>query len=225
MLTQEEVAKALPAPLRSAATQSFVDTINNISSDPEMAEHIRNNFISYSGILKDGKYKTTDYLNAVAYVSYKLMGYTNTEAYNRTFPQRHQQHVANNISAKDVSAYVSAYHKGKLVNAIMEQSLIPIHVLNQDVVQKAINVQVELMTTAVSEKVRSDAANSLLTHLAKPNDNKLNLKLDIVENSGMAELRDSIMQLAEKQQQMIEAGASAKVIIATPLAKQEVVDV
>ena len=77
MLTQQEVVKALPANLKSCVTQSLVDNINNISADPLIAEQIRNNYISYTAVLKDGKFKTEDYLSAVAYVSFKLMGYTN----------------------------------------------------------------------------------------------------------------------------------------------------
>lgn len=62
------------------------------------------------------------------------------------------------VSEKDQSSYISAYHKSKLVNLIFEQTLIPIHILNAPLLQQAINVQAELMLTANSEKVRSDAA-------------------------------------------------------------------
>jgi len=55
-----QVEKALPATLRGAATQSLVDTINQISSDPLVAEVIRDNFISYAHVLRDGKFKTED---------------------------------------------------------------------------------------------------------------------------------------------------------------------
>ncbi len=168
MLTKELVEQAVPANLKTSVTQQLVDMINNVSSDPLIAEQVRENFISYTAVLKDGKFKTEDYLHAVAYVSYKLMGKSNKEAYASTFPGRYQILVAKGTTEKDISAYVAAYNRGKLVNLILEQTLVPTWVLNQGIYQQAINTQALLMATANSEKVRSDAANSILTHLKKP---------------------------------------------------------
>jgi hypothetical protein len=120
-LTRDEIERALPANLKSAATEQLTDLVNNIVNDPIVADQVRENFISYAAVMKDGKFKTEDYLHAVVYVSYKLMGYSNRESYERTFPQRMAKLIANGTAAKDIAAYVSAYHKGKLVNLIMEQ--------------------------------------------------------------------------------------------------------
>ena len=225
MLTIPDVARALPGSMRSAANQQLVDTLNNISQDPELAQNMRDNFISYSAVLKDGKFKMDDYISAVMYVSFKLMGYSNQEAYSRTFPQRHSNMIATGKSAKDISAYVAAYSKGKLVNLIMEQTLVPSWVLNQDLYQKALNVQADLMVNAVSEKVRTDAANSILTHLKKPEATGLDIKLTMEDNSGMSELKDTLTQLAQQQREMIENGLSAKTIAATPINRRDAEDV
>ena len=205
-LTVEQVEKALPANLKNAATQSLTDQINNIVSDPIVAEQVRNNFISYTSVLKDGKFKTEDYLHAVTYVSYKLMGDTNQDAYFKTFPQRYAALVARGVTSKDISAYVSAYNKGKLVNLILEQTLVPTWVLNADIYQRAINTQADLMINAQSEMVRTQAANSILTHLAKPKEAGPLINLDMRENSGMSELKDLLTNLARKQRDMIQEG-------------------
>ncbi len=210
MLKREEVERALPANLKSAATQQLTDNINNMVADPLVAEQIRENFISFTTILKDGRFKTEDYLNAVAYVSFKLMGYTNVDSYARTFPQRYANLMANGQTSKDISAYVSAYNKGKLVNLIMEQTLVPVHVLNRDLYQKALNVQADLMVNANSEKVRSDAANSILTHLADPKKAAPAVNININEDSGMNELKNMLGQLANKQRELMEGGYTAK---------------
>lgn len=212
MLTIQEVEKALPPNLKTAVTQSFVDRINSIVSDPIIAEQVRNNFISYTKVLQDGKFKTEDYLHAVTYCSFKLMGLSNQDAYFRTFPQRHAALVAKGTSAKDIASYVSMYNKGKLVNMIMEQTLVPSWVLNQDAYQKAINTQVELMTTAASEMVRTQAANSILTHLAKPKEAGPLVNIDMRENSGMNELKDALVKLATQQRELIQSGVSTKTI-------------
>ena len=219
MLTRDEVQRALPASLKSSATQTLTDQINNVIADPIIAEHVRNNFISYAGVMKEGKFKIDDYLRAVMYVSYKLMGHTNLDAYAKTFPKRYADLIARGAPSKDISAYVSVYHKGKLVNLIMEQSLTPVWVLNQEIYQKAINTQADLMLNAQSEKVRSDAANSLLTHLGKPKDSAIAVNVNVQDNSGMNELKDTLHKLAVQQQELIENGVSAKSI-----ASQTIID-
>lgn len=219
-LTVDQVAKALPVSLKGAATQSFVDQINNAVSDPILAEQIKNNFLSYTGVMKDGKYKTEDYLHAVVYVSHKLMNQSNQEAYFRTFPARHQALIAKGTSTKDISAYVSAYNKGKLVQAIMEQTLTPSWVLNQHLYQEALNVQADLMLNAISEMVRTTAANSILTQLQKPKEVGPLLNIDMRETSGMAEMKDMLAKLASAQISAINAGVSTKAIAA-----QTIIDV
>ena len=223
MLTQQEVVKAMPANLKGVVTQSFVDNINNMTSDPLIAEQIRNNYISYTSVMQDGKFKTDDYLNAVAYASYKLMGYSNQDAYFRTFPARHQALVAKATSAKDISAYVSAYSKGKLVGLILGQSAIPTWIVNQDVHQKAINTLADLMTNGISEKVRCDAATALVVNLAKPKDQNFQLSIDVSESSGMNEMRDVLAQMAKRQQDLIHSGVSTKDIAGERIIPAEVV--
>lgn len=206
MLTLDQVTRALPPSLKGSASQQLVDTINNVTGDPIIADQIRENFISYSGVLKEGRFKTEDYLSAVMYVSYKLMGDSNQDAYFKAFPDRYQRLVAQGTSSKDMASYVSMYAKGKLVNLILEQSLVPTHVLNAHVFQQAVNTQATIMLDPdVSPKVRSDAANSLMTHLKKP-EAKAELNIDLRENSGMNELREMLTRMAGTQRDLIQRG-------------------
>lgn len=211
-LTVEQVAQALPPNLKNAATQALTDQINNIVTDPLVAEQVRNNFVSYTSVLKDGKFKTDDYLHAVTYVSFKLMGLSNQDAYFKTFPQRHANLVARGTSNKDISTYVSAYNRGKLVNLILEQTLVPTWVLNADMYQRALNTQADLMVNAQSEMVRTTAANSILNALAKPKEAGPLINLDMRENTGMEELKGLLRQVAAKQVEAISSGVSPKTI-------------
>jgi hypothetical protein len=224
VLTKELVEKALPANLRSAVTDAFVDQINNIVADPEVAEQVRSNFISYTQVLKDGKFKTEDYLNAVAYVSFKLMGLTNTDAYLKAFPQRYQALLAKGTSPKDISAYVAAYARGKLVNLILEQTMVPTWVLNQDLHQQAIETQADLMVNAKSEMVRTQAANSLLTHLKKPDPVVGVVSFDARESPGMTALTNMLQDLARRQRQAIQDGMPAREIASQRIIDAEVLD-
>lgn len=225
MLTVDVVQQVMPPALKSVITQPLVDRINNAVTDPVIAENIRENFMSYTRVLQEGKFKTEDYLSAVMYVSFKLMGYTNQDAYCHTFPHRHATLVANGATAKDISSYVSAYAKGKLVNMILEQTLVPSWVLNQEIYQRAINTQADLMMNANSELVRTQAANSLLTHLSKPKEAGPLVNINLNETSGMNELKDLLQGVAKKQQEAIRDGVSTKDIAAQPLIEGTAKDV
>lgn len=226
LMTVDDLKLALPKNLQHQASQEFADKVNQIVVDPEAAEEVRNNFLTYARVLQEGKYKTEDYLNAVTYATFKIMGYTNKDAYAKTFEDRYKALVLRGASEKDISAYVAAYHKNKLVNQILEQAVIPSWLLNQDVFQKAINTQLELMTSANSEKVRTDAANSLLTHLKPPETKKVELDVSVKNQGGIADLMATMEQMAKQQLTLIQAGANAREIGRTPLLiEAEVIEV
>lgn len=206
VLTIEQFKQAIPDKLKKSVSQELIDKINLTLSEPELYEAYRDNLLSYGRVLAEGRYKITDYVNAVKYVSHKLMGCTNIDAYTKTFPDKYQRMVQQGVAAKDIASYVSIYNKSKLVNAIYEQTLIPSYVLNQDIYQKAVNVLAELMVTANSEKVRCDAANNLLAQLKPPETQKVQLDIGVKEDSSIQQLRNATLELAKQQRQLLESG-------------------
>lgn len=206
-LTVEQFKRALPQQLSKKVNQEVMDNINLVLSDSNHAEMLRENIIGYAHVLQDGKFSMQQYVDAVKYVSYKMMGNTNIAAFSKTFPDRYQKYLENGTSDKDIASYVTAYNKNKLVNLIYEQTLVPSYILNADIYQKAINVQAALMNDdSVSPKVRSDAANSLLTHLKRPEAQKVELSVGIQESSALQELKDVTAELAAKMHRSIESG-------------------
>lgn len=197
---------ALPDKVKKSVNQELIDQINATLSEPELFEAYRDNLLSYTRVMADGRFKVQEYLAAVKYVSHKLMGCTNIEAYSKTFPDKIQRFATQGVAAKDIASYVTAYNKSKLVNLIFEQTLIPSYVLNQDLYQKALNVQAELMVAAKSEKVRTDAANSLLTHLKMPEKQKVELEIGVKEDSSINALRQATLELARAQRLAMQAG-------------------
>lgn len=206
-LTVDEFKMALPDKVKKSINQELIDQINQTLSEPEMYEAYRDNLLSYTKVMADGRFKVNEYVNAVKYVSHKLMGATNIEAYSKTFPDKITRFAAQGVTSKDIASYVTAYNKSKLVNLIFEQTLIPSYVLNQDLYQKALNVQADLMVNAKSEKVRSDAANSLLTQLKMPETQKVELDVKMKEDGSISQLRQATMELARAQRLAMEAGA------------------
>lgn len=214
-ISDELLRNALPKHLRSLVTDSLLDTVNQIAnSDGVMRDSFRDNLIGYTQVLQDSKYKIQDYINAVRYCSYRLMGRGIFDSYRATFPDRYHRLLGEGASANHISGFASAYNKNKLVNMIMEQSLIPTYVLNQDVYQEAINIQAELMRSANSEKVRSDAANSLLTHLKQPEKSKIEIDVSVRETKSIDELREVTRALAQQQLQAISTGLMTVVEVA-----------
>lgn len=216
----EVIKKALPEKYKRGINQEVLDNINQVLSDPDLHEEYRNNFLSYLTVLNDGKYKIADYLHAVKYCTHKLMGNTNIDSYIKTFPDRYADMLQRGLSAKEISSIVSIYNKGKLVNSIMEQSIIPSWILNQDLHQKAINVLADLMMTATSEKVRADSANSLLVHLKPPEVKKVELDIGVKSNKEIDDMRTLLAELSAKQKTLMDNG----VVSITDVAKTKIIE-
>lgn len=206
-LTIEQFKQVLPTQVKKTITQELVDSINKIIIDPEFRETYRDNLLSYTSVMANGKFKINNYVDAVRYVSFKLQGDTNIMAYTKTFPDKYQRFVKQGVASKDIASYITAYNKSKLVGLIFEQTLTPVYVLNQDKAQEAINVLAELMRGAQSEKVRSDSADKLLVHLKMPEVNKIELDIGIKEDGSIAALRETTLELVRQQKNMIQAGA------------------
>ena len=220
MLTLPEVQEVLPAGQKGVITQDMVNQLNALSNDPEEARTIRESFMSYSKVLQDGKFKLGDYVRAVMYVSHKIMDKSNLEAYKATFPDRYRKMVTEGKATKDIASIVSAYNKGKLVSKVMEQAIIPTWVLNQHMFQAALNTNFEIMNdTDVSDKTRVEAANSLLTHLRKPEAAKEStLEINVGMSDGMAVLAEQLSKMATLQREVIiEGKASARDVAHMPM--------
>lgn len=207
-LTLDALRGAMPKHQRQNITPALTQHINDLVVDPEARNIFRQNILGYTNVLNDPNVKMRTYLEAVKYVSYKLMGYTNQESWIKTFPDRYQRLLNENKSADFIRATVGCYHKGKIVGMLLEQSMIPTWVVNADLYQKALNTQAMLMVTAKSEKVRTDAANSLLVHLKQPETVKMKLDIEVKQDDSIRELRQAVTDLAIAQKEAIEVGIS-----------------
>lgn len=212
VLTPAQFQRALPKQFRQNVTDTMVDHINQSLTDTGLRENFRDNLLGFTSVMRDGRFKMGQYVNAVKYVSHKLLGGTNIDAYVKTFPDKYQHWLSENLEAKVISKYVAAYNGSKLVQLIYEQTLTPTHVLNADLYQRAINTQAAIMTDPnASYKVQSDAANSLLTHLKPPETQKIELDIGIKQDKSIDELRATTMQLVKQQENMLALGqVSAK---------------
>ena len=204
MLTLNQVKESLPVNFRNNVTQDMVNQLNTLSTDPHEARIIRDNVITFAQVLQEGRFKFGEYVKAAMYVSYKLMGKSNLESYKLTFPDRYADMVKTNKPSKDVASIVSAYNKGLIVTKITERSIVPSWVLNQDIFQKALETQHDIMIdTAMPARDRVAAANSLIMALKKPDVLKAELEVTIKNDDGMAALEERLNALSKKQLEIL----------------------
>lgn len=218
VMSPDDFKLALPAQFRGNVTQEVMDGVNALLADPNLAEAYRERMIGHTSVLREGKFKLESYLAAVKFVTQKMMNKSDIDAYIATFPMKYQDFVNRGVSQKDISSYVSAFKKSKLVTKVMEQALIPAWVGNADMYQQALNAQFDLGMNAASEKVRVEALNSVLTQLKQPE--KTKITLDVSEEVGdtMAAVRKQMQDLADQQRLHIQGGfANAKDVAAQRL--------
>ena len=220
LITKEQFKAALPPQIKKSVNQILIDQINATLNEPDALDTLRENLLSYGSVMRDGKFKIPNYINAVKYVSHKLLGRTNKEAYVKTFPDKYLSFVTKGVKERDIASYITAYNKGKLVNLIFEQTLIPSYVLNYNMFQEALNVQADLMLNAKSEKVKSDAANSLLVHLKRPETTKIELDIGVSQDKTLDVLRASTLELVEQQKKLMQEG----ILSAKQVAEKVLVD-
>jgi hypothetical protein len=226
LLSEAEFKQVMPTTMRKNISVELMKQINTTISDPIILETFRDNLLGFASVMQQGKFKMPNYICAVKYVSFKMMGDTNKDAYVKTFPSKYQKFLNDGVHEKDIASYSTAYNKSKLVNLIFEQSMIPTHVLNAPLFQSALNVQAALMMDKdVSPKVRSDAADSLLTHLKPPKVKKMELDISLKEDDSIKALRETTTALARQQRLMIEDGsASVGSVAASTLVQAEEIE-
>lgn len=207
LLTMDQLKHCIPKGVNVTINQALVDKVNDIITNDEYAIEFRQNLMTYTSVLSNSKYKIQDYINAVKFVTCKLLGDKNELAYAKTFPDRYDKLIKAGKSAKDISAYTSGYAANQIVVQITEQTMMPLHIVNADLRQQAINVLAETMLDVrTSAKVKVEAADRLLSHLALPRDNKIEINLGQKQGSIIRELTVATALLAEQQRTMLQAG-------------------
>lgn len=214
----DQIKACLPKGINVTVTQNMVDTLNQILASDEYAEEYRNNLFTYTSVMMNPKYKIGDYLNAVRFVTCKMLGDSNQMAYAKVFPDRYARLIGAGKTDKEISAYTSAYAANQMVVQITEQSVMPLHIVNNDKKQQAINVLADIMNDEkMGARNRLDAADKLLTHLAQPKEASIEINIGQKQASMIAELRDATAELVAQQRTMIGSGYSAKQVAESKL--------
>lgn len=225
VVSRAQLERTLPKKVIGNLTDEILHTLNNSITDVNFRLIYRDNLLGFTNVIKEGKFKLQSYIDAVRYVSFTSTGSNGTQAYAQTFPDRYERLVLEGASQKVISSYATTYKKTQLVQKIYEQNMIPVHIFNADVFQKAINVQATLMTSANSEKVRTDAANSLLNHLKPPEVKKIELDVGLNQDKSLDDLREATAELVKIQREQLEAKTlTPKQIAQSKIISEEVIE-
>lgn len=205
VLTKEMLAGSIPDKrFRKHITDNVVTLVNS-ETDSELRRVFRDNVLTYASVLSTGKHSLAAYVNAVKFVSLRLMGDKSSVAYSKVFPDRYQNLVDRGASGSYIASFADNYGKTGLVVKIMEQTMVPTHILNAGIYQQAINTQADLMLNAKSEMVRQKAAESLINNLKAPETAKIEIDVNY-SNDAIDELRATTRSLAQQQMKMIMGG-------------------
>ena len=203
MLQLEAVKKLVPKAQRTMITQDFLDKIEASVTNSEVAEQFKENFVTYLNVLSKGKYKMDDYISAVKYISYKLLGYSNIKAYAATFPDRYQR--LKDEGQQQIEAFVSMYARGKLVNQIFEQTMVPTYVLNAPLHQEALNeLAMMIKDPDVRGMTKVKACEAILQHTKQPEVVKGELTIGIEQSDTINDLREIVENLADTHKVLLE---------------------
>jgi hypothetical protein len=221
MITIEILRDLAPKKTRSLITQDLVDKVNGWNEDPKLLGAFKDNVLTYIGVLKTGKYRIEEYMNAVRFVSYKLIGHSDIDAYAITFPDRYQRLIDEGTKRNDIAPYVSIYRKTQLVVKIFEQSIVPSHVLNAPMHQEALNTLADIALNGRSEVARVSACTSILANTKPPEAAKVELDISIDKGSVIDDYESAMNAMVQQQLDLIEKGGDLKAIANASIKRPE----
>ena len=204
----EELKTLMPAKKQKFMNQELVDMINDAEHRGDFEGEFEKKVVSYSSILTQGRYKTSDYINAVEFVTYYLSGDEQAEAYVKTFPEKVKRRVLEGKSSYATGA-PSMYYSGQLVQAIMAQAQMNVRMRHYNKIDFAVETLFELATSrTASDRIRMESADKLLTQLKEPEESKVELEMTVKKDESGQALEKKLIEVATMQQEAFKNGAN-----------------
>ena len=212
LLTEQYVRDVYPVKLPPSTIKTVTEAINECihGFDGSAQEFLKENIVGMIDVFKDNKsrWSMKDYLNAARFITYRQMGNTVIKAYTKTFPDKVMRMEREGIPNSHLLAYASTYNRSMLVQKMYAMIMMPAHILYQDTFHQAVSTQTEIMLDdKVSPKVRSDAANSLMTHLKQPEIKQAELKISTNDTGVIGSLAEALNNLSSAQKQALSSGS------------------
>ena len=179
--------------------------IKLIMDTHDAPEEFAERLVTFSSVLKTGRYKAEGYIKAVQFASYRQMNFSMVKSYRMTFPERCFRDGKAKPSGT-VDALASIYDKTAIVQGILAQMQIPLHIMMMSERVRAANVLAHLMINADNERVQMEAADKLLNHINVPETMKVELDVGFKADETLTQLNETLTKIANVAQDRIKAG-------------------
>jgi hypothetical protein len=222
-VTKDILQKLVPRNIK--ITDEIVETINSVTENEEEARYFRENLLTYMVVLKDPStvgitFET--YMNAVKFVTYKMIGDTNIDAYIKVFPDRYKRMKEQGKSENYIHAIVSTYASGSTVTKIIEKTVIPPSVSHRDLFYRTIEHLSGLAFGARSEAVQEKACKTLIETLKPNEESKIEIDMNVKESDDVVKRYDQALELASaKILDMMKKGGDVHKVANIKLSKPE----
>ena len=185
------------------------ENVKHVIASMEMAtldaEEFQKRLFSYSNVLKRGRFKVTDYVYAVNYVAFRSMGESILDSWKKTFPDRCFREGLKK-PAGTLRALSSLYDKNEMVQQMLGQVQVPMHIMFMSERFKAVTVLATIMSDDMeSGRNRLDAADKLLNHVKIPETVKIELDIGVKTDDTLIELNEKLSALADLAQSRIQS--------------------
>ena len=214
-VTLEDIKRALPQKKRYV-TEEAVDIINRSLTEPEFqGESLLKSAATYETLFNSSRTTIPEYLNAIRFCAFLTSNEnaTFTEAYSRVFCERDFVKQRIDLDSTDpkyceLTSAASRYRRSKLVVDILTASQVPLDLIFTGARYKAIGILADIMETGRYDRDRINAAKELLAATKGAENVKIELDIGIKEDSAVKQLNDQLAQMAARQKEMLESGAS-----------------
>jgi len=205
-MTLDELKVLMPSKKQKFMNQELVDMINSAEIRGDFEGEFEKKVVSYSSVLTQGRYKTSDYIAAVEFCTYYLSGDEQAEAYVKTFPSKVKRRVMEGKPPYATGA-PSMYYSGQLVQAIMAQAQMNVRMRHYNKIDFAVETLFELATSRTStDRIRMESADKLLTQLKEPETSKVELEIGIKKDESGLALEAKMLEVAVLQKEAFEQG-------------------
>jgi len=216
-IIKDNLGNTIPDKYMENISRDILDKLDLlINEDSELEDTLFDNLVNFKEILMRGKTNVKSFVNATLFVSYYLLGNSKTVSYSKVFPERLLKFNSESKSNTNINNTITAYFRSVLVQQLLNQCMMPSHVMFRNVFFEAVKVQVDIMQDdKVSSTVRQKAACSLMGHLKEPEVQKV--ELEVTSNSEVdmiKELMKATNSLAKQQKEAITDGQLSSIEIA-----------
>ena len=215
-LTIAQLKEAVPKTQKHRVSEDYLDTINKLRTDPLYGQEFLDTLVGEAHLLKDSnnKWSFKSYVNAIKFYSLMCGGnFTQAEAYIKVFPERLEAIQKKGFDLSYMGSMASQYNRSRLLTKIREQAMIPIHLLHQKTVHRAIKVLLTVAEDGRSEMARVSAASTLLKELKAPESMVLEEKVVKGLSSFLKPLVELTKNIASEQVLSITRGEKSVVEI------------